>query len=74
MADKMQRCKSDQLLGGELWNPSEKVKSLLANLEPIKDVCESILGLNDWLQKSTQNLSQRTVTTMVEVMPQCHGS
>ena len=65
---KIQRYKSDQLPGGELWNPSEKVKSLLANVEPTKDMYESILGLNDWLQKSTQNLSQRTVTTVVEVM------
>ena len=68
MADKIQAYKSDHLPGGELWNPSEKVKSLLFNLEPTNDMCESILGLNDWLQKSTQNLSQRTVTTMVEVM------
>jgi len=60
MADKLQAYKCDQLPGGELWNPSERVKSLLANLEPTNDMCESILGLNDWLQKGTPNLSQRT--------------
>jgi len=38
MADKLWACKCDKLLGGELWNPSEKVKSLLANLEPTNDV------------------------------------
>jgi len=38
MADKLQAYQCDKLLGGELWNPSEKVKSLLANLEPTNDV------------------------------------
>ena len=39
MTDKLQAYKCDKLLGGELWNPSEKVKSLLANLEPTNDDC-----------------------------------
>lgn len=32
------------------------------------DLCEGILGLNDWLQKVTPNLSQQTVSTKVEVL------
>ena len=40
----------------------------MADVGPTNDLCEGILGLNDWLQKVTPNLSQRTVTTMVEVL------
>ncbi len=68
MAEKVRSYKKDQLPGGKLWSPSDSVKSALADVDPTNDLCESILGLNDWLQKVTPNFTQRTVTGMVEVM------
>ena len=44
------------------------MKKALADVGPTNDLCEGILGLNDWLQKVTPNLTQRTVSTMVEVL------
>lgn len=68
MVEKLQSYKGDQLPGGKLWSPSETIKKALANVDPTNDLCESILGLNDWLQKVTPNFNQRTVTGMVELM------
>ena len=68
MAEKLRLYKADQLPGGRLWFPCDAVKKALAHVEPTNDLCEGILGLNDWLQKVTPNLSQRTVSTMVEVL------
>lgn len=68
MAEKLRSYKADQLPGGDLWSPSDTVKKALADVGPTNDLCEGILGLNDWLQKVTPNLTQRTVSTMVEVL------
>ena len=68
MANKTHLYKADQLPGGKLWEPSESEKEVLCDIDPTNDVAESVLGLNDWLQKTTANLSQRSVTNMVEVM------
>ena len=68
MANKTRLYKADQLPGGKLWEPSESEKEVLCDIDPTNDVAESVLGLNDWLQKTTANLSQRSVTNMVEVM------
>ena len=68
MAIKLSQYKADQLPRGRYWTPSDSTKTLLEKIEPTNDICESILGLNDWLQKKTPNMTQRTVTTMVEVM------
>ncbi len=68
MAEKTRSYKSDQLPGGKLWTPSAVMKKALADIDPTNDLCESIIGLNDWLQKGTPNFSQRTVSTMVEVL------
>ena len=43
-------------------------RKALAKIQPTNDLCEGILGLNDWLQKRTPNFSQRTVSGMVEVL------
>ena len=65
MAQKLKTYKADQLPGGRLWAPSPSVREELEGLEPTNDACESILGLNDWLQKTTPNMTQRTVSAMV---------
>ena len=51
MADKIKYYKPDQLPGGKFWDPPEAVRDICKNLVPTNDFCESILGLNDWLQK-----------------------
>jgi len=39
-----------QLPGGMYWNPKDPIiKEQLAELKPSNDLCESILGLNDYL-------------------------
>jgi len=68
MAETLTSYKADQLPGGKLWSANDRVKKALADVTPTNDLCEGILGLNDWLQKVTPNLSQRTVSTMVEVL------
>lgn len=40
----------------------------LQSIQPTNDLCEGILGLNDWLQKQTPNFSQSTVSGMVEIL------
>ena len=61
MAAKVESYKADQLPGGKLWNPSQEIRKKLETIDPTNDLCESILGLNDWLQKRNPNYSQRTV-------------
>ena len=67
MHTKLSEYKKDQLPGGKYWNPTEEVKKILEQLQPNNDICESILGLNDWLSSQTPNLCQKTKSTLVEV-------
>ena len=66
MADKMHSQEVNQLPGGKLWEPTEKETAILSTVKPTNDAAESVLGLNNWIQKTTANLSQQTVTNMVE--------
>ena len=66
MALKLASYKEDQLPGGKHWAPSPSVREALKNVEATNDACESVLGLNDWLQKTTPNMAQRTVSAMVQ--------
>ena len=68
MLNKIKTYKAEQLPGGKLWNPDPDTRKALAKIQPTNDLCEGILGLNDWLQKRTPNFSQLTVSGMVEVM------
>ncbi len=68
MLDKIRIYKAEQLPGGKLWNPSTDTRKALENIQPTSDLCEGILGLNDWLRKRTPNFSQWTVSGMVEVL------
>ena len=63
MAEKLRLYKADQLPGGKSWSPSDAIKKALAPVEPTNDLCEGILGLNDWRQKVTPNCSQRSCTS-----------
>ena len=67
MAKKLSDYKKDQLPGGKYWTPTAEEKEILQKLAPNNDVCESILGLNDWITMHTPNLCQVTKSTLVEV-------
>ena len=58
---------SSQLPGREYWDPDPDVKSVLSNIKPTNDLCESILGLNDYLTTAIPNMKQLTRSTMVAV-------
>ena len=47
MKQKMEVYKQDQLPGGQYWDPDENTKTILSQLKPNNDICESLLGLND---------------------------
>ena len=73
MAQKLKTYKEDQLPGGKHWDTSPSIREALKDLEPTNDACESILGLNDWLQKTTPNMTQRTVLAMVQTKKNRNG-
>ena len=67
----MMRCKlhvyaKDYLPSGKYWDPPDDVKDILQQIRPSNDICESILGLNDWLQSTMTNVSQRTKRNLIE--------
>lgn len=67
MAAKLSDYKKDQLPGGKYWSPSKYDEELLKQLAPNNDICENILGLNDWISTQKVNLNQTTKSTLVEV-------
>lgn len=67
MSSKISDYKKDQLPGGKYWNPTKEQEEVLKQLLPNNDICESILGLNDWLSIQRPNFCQKTKSTLVEV-------
>uniref|UniRef100_A0A1X7TAG3 Uncharacterized protein n=1 Tax=Amphimedon queenslandica TaxID=400682 RepID=A0A1X7TAG3_AMPQE len=56
-----------QLPGGIYWDPEPKIKAILSKLEPSNDICESMLGLNDYLSTAMPNMHQMTRSCLIEV-------
>ena len=56
-----------QLPGGIYWNPDSSVKAILEQLSPSNDICESILGLNDYIKQAIPNMHQLAQSTLVQV-------
>ena len=56
-----------QLPGGKYWDPEPSVKKVLAELKPSNDLCESILGLNDYLTTAIPNLHQMAHSNLVQL-------
>ena len=55
MREKLCTYAQDQLPGGKYWDPSEaNIRHILRELKPSNNLCESILGLNDYLTKKTK--------------------
>ncbi len=58
---------ADQLPGGMYWDADSRMQDLLRELRPSNDVCESILGLNDYLTTQIPNLHQMSRSNLVQV-------
>ncbi len=67
MNEKLAAYASSYLPGGEFWEPDPAIRSVLSAIKPTNDVCESILGLNDYLSTAIPNLDQCTRSTLVSV-------
>lgn len=68
MKEKLCTYAQSHLPGGRYWNPAEPdVRKVLSELTPSNDLCESILGLNDYLTTAIPNLHQMTRSNMVEL-------
>ena len=66
MHSKLQHYMKDYLPGGRYHNPDLIAQSVLSNLQPHNDRCESVFGCNDWLSKILPNMAQSPHSTMVE--------
>lgn len=55
------------LPGGRYWEPEPEVEAILRNIKPNNDLCESILGLNDYLMTAIPNLHQLSRSSLIEV-------
>ena len=67
MKEKLCTYAQNQLPGGRYWNPDDAIKKQLTGLKPSNDLCESILGLNDYLTTKISNLNQRSISNLVEL-------
>ena len=67
MKEKLCSYAQKQLPGGCYWNPDQQIKDVLCQLKPSNDVCESILGLNDYLTTAIPNLNQMARSNLVQV-------
>ena len=67
MREKLCSYAKDQLPGGQYWDADRSVKDVLCQLKPSNDVCESILGLNDYLTTAIPNLHQMSRSNLVQV-------
>ena len=57
----------DCLPGGCYWNPDADIKNVLSELKPSNDLCESILGLNDYLTTAIPNLHQMARSNLIQL-------
>lgn len=67
MKAKLSSYAHDQLPGGRYWDPDKQLKKVLRDLSPSNDVCESILGLNDYLTTTLANLHQVARSNLVQI-------
>lgn len=58
---------ASQLPGGKYWEPEPQVETVLCQLRPNNDLCESILGLNHYLVTALPNMTQQTRSNLIEV-------
>ena len=56
-----------QLRGGIYWDPQPHIKVILSEISPSNDVCESILGLNDYLSTAIPNMHQQARSNLTQI-------
>ena len=66
MKTKLSAYAANQLPGGIFWDPEPRVQAVLRELRPSNDICESILGLNDYLHTSIPNSHQIVRSNLVQ--------
>ena len=67
MREKLGTYARNCLPGGKYWQPEPDVKNVLMKIKPSNDICESILGLNDYLTNAIPNLHQASRSNLVSV-------
>ena len=67
MKEKLLTYAANQLPGSKYWKPEPEVETVLCQLRPNNDLCESILGLNDYLVTALPNMAQQTRSNLVEL-------
>lgn len=67
MNEKLSSYAKNQLPDGKYWEPAPDVEKILKSLKPNNDVCESILGLNDYLSMVMPNLHQMSKSNLIQV-------
>ena len=67
MQEKLENYAREQLAGGRFWDPDHKTKAILKELQHSNDLCELILGLNDYLTSAIPNMHQMTRSNLIEV-------
>lgn len=67
MKEKLCSYAADQLPGGRYWDPDKETKDILCQLQPSNDICESVLGLNDYLTTALPNLHQMSRSNLVQL-------
>jgi len=60
MKSKLCNYAQHQLPSGIYYNPESANKEVLGDVSPSNDLCESILGLNDYLNSALPNMHQVT--------------
>ena len=67
MNEKLQHYAMKQLPGGIYWDPQPHIKIILSEISPSNDICESILGLNDYLNTAIPNMHQQTRSNLTQI-------
>lgn len=75
MKEKLFTYASSQLPGGEHWGTDAATKSVLTMIKPTNDLCESMLGLNNYLTTAIPNMDQlsRGTWSLLKKTKQCSG-
>ena len=66
MREKLSTYARNQLPDGIYWDPEPEIKAILKTLKPNNDVCESILGLNDYLMTAIPNMHQMSRSNLIQ--------
>ena len=67
MKEKLCTYAKDQLPGGKYWDPEPAVEEVLRSIKPNNDLCESILGLNDYLVTAIPDMHQMSRSNLIQV-------